>query len=181
MQTLRVKSGLIVRTTKLKIQEQNGVDFHPKSRCRNGHFYSIIVFRTTGSMGIECQMFLKNLAETLARRNGDDYASVLTWIRSILSFKIARRRKQEKYRDLRSQILVPCEKFKVVTEGIRTLGFITKKMRKFPRLCRSLNLQDIRIVAKCMEVALRATFYIFCTRNKNWTCPELLNFYYLLM
>ncbi len=78
IQTLRVKSGLIVRTTKLKIQEQNGVDFNPKSRCRDGHFYSIIVFRTNGSMGIECQMFLKNFAETLARKNGDDYASVLT-------------------------------------------------------------------------------------------------------
>ncbi len=91
--------------------------------------------------------------------------------------KIARRRKQEKYRDLRSQLLVPCEKFKLITLEITTLGFVTKNIRKFCRLCRSLNLQDNRIIVKCMEVALRATFYIFCRRNKNWTCPELLNFY----
>ena len=49
------------------------------------------------------------------------------------------------------------------------------------RLCRLFNLQDDRIITKCMEVALRATFYIFCKRNKNWSCPEKLNFYQLLM
>jgi hypothetical protein len=45
------------------------------------------------------------------------------------------------------------------------------------RLCRLLNLQDDRIITKYMEVALRATFYIYCKRNNNWSCPEKLNFY----
>ena len=38
----------------------------------------------------------------------------------------ARKHKQEKYRDLRLQLLVPCEKFKVLTLEITTLGFVTK-------------------------------------------------------
>ena len=90
---------------------------------------------------------------------------------------IARRRKQEKYRVLRSQLLVPCDRFKVITLEVTTLGFVTKSTGQFRRLCRLLHLQDDRIITKCMEVALRATFYIFCKRNKNWSCPEKLNFY----
>ncbi len=42
--------------------------------------------------------------------------------------KIARRRKQEKYRDLRSPLLVPREKFKLITLEITTLGFVTKNI-----------------------------------------------------
>ena len=48
---------------------------------------------------------------------------------------IARRRKQEKYRVLRSQLLVPCDRFKVITLEVTTLGFITKSIRQFRRLC----------------------------------------------
>jgi hypothetical protein len=87
---------------------------------------------------------------------------------------IARRRKQEKYRVLRSQLLVPCDRFKVITLEVTALGFVTKSIGQFRRPCRLLHLQDDRIITKCMEVAIRATFYIFCKRNKNWSCPEKL-------
>ena len=56
--------------------------------------------------------------------------------------KIARKRKQDKYRDLRAQLLVPYKKLKVLTLEITTLGFVTKNIRQFRGLCRSLNLQE---------------------------------------
>ena len=40
-----------------------------------------------------------------------------------------------------------------------TLGSVTKNIRQFRRLCRSLNLQETRIITKCMEVAL-STFFV---------------------
>ena len=44
---------------------------------------------------------------------------------------IARRRKQEKYRVLRSQLLVTCDRFKVITLEVTTLGFVTKSISHF--------------------------------------------------
>jgi hypothetical protein len=52
--------------------------------------FTPLVFGTNGGMGTECQLFLKNLAEKLARKNGDDYSNVVTWIRTRLSFEILR-------------------------------------------------------------------------------------------
>ena len=132
----------------------------------------IEIFADCADCGLQCT---SNLFETLRpdiviRYKRDFYVVELT-VPYKTNCKIARRRKQDKYRDLRSQLLVPCENFKLITLEITTLT-----TRQFRRLCRSLNLQDNRIITKCM--ALRATFYIFCKRNKiNWTCPELLKFY----
>ena len=139
----------------------------------------IEIFADCADCGLLCT---SNLFETLRpdiviRYKRDFYVVDLT-VPYETNCKIARRRKQDKYRDLQSQLLVPCENFKVITLEITTLGFVTKNIRQYRRLCRSLNLQDNRIITKCMEVALRATFYIFCKRNKiNWTCPELFKFY----
>ena len=68
--------------------------------------------------------------------------------------KTARRRKQEK--DLRSQLLVPCDKLKVITLEFATLGFVMKNIREFRRLCRLLSVKDNRIIKKSKQVALRA-------------------------
>ena len=139
----------------------------------------IEIFADCVDCGLKCT---SNLFETLRpdiviRCKREFYVIELT-VPYETNSKIARKRKQDKYRDLRSQLLVPCEKFKVLTLEFTTLGFVTKNIRQFRRLCRSLNLQENRIITKCMEIALRATFYIFCKRNSiNWTRPELLKFY----
>jgi hypothetical protein len=56
-------------------------------------------------------------------------------------------------------IIAPCDRFKVITLEVTTLGFVTKSIGQFRRLCRLLNLQDDCIITKCVEVALRATFW----------------------
>ena len=139
----------------------------------------IEIFADCPDCGLKCTSNLfENLRPDIVVRHKQDFYVIELTVPYETNWKIARRRKQDKYRDLRTQLLVPCEKFKVITLEITTLGFVTKNIRQFRRLCRSLSLQDNRIIKKCMEVALRATFYIFCKRNKiNWTCPELLKFY----
>ena len=43
-----------------------------------------------GGMGVECQMFLRHLAEELSKKDGEPYAAVITWLRTRLSFEILR-------------------------------------------------------------------------------------------
>ena len=32
------------------------------------------------------------------------------------------------------------------------------------------------ITRKIINIAIRTTYYIFCSRNKDWTNPDLMNF-----
>ena len=52
--------------------------------------FTPLVFGTNGEMGVECQMFLRNLAEKLSKKDGEPYAVVMTWLRTRLSFEILR-------------------------------------------------------------------------------------------
>ena len=90
---------------------------------------------------------------------------------------IAKRRKEERYRNLKEELRINCDSFDVITLEVTTLGFVSKNVAKFRRLLKYLKANDNRIIAKCMEVALRATFFIYCRRNKQWNDPALLNFY----
>ena len=67
--------------------------------------------------------------------------------------------------------------FEVITVEVTTLGFVSKNINRFRRLLRALDLNEERVVKKCMEVALRASFYIYCRRNKPWNNPNLRSFY----
>ena len=91
--------------------------------------------------------------------------------------KKAKRRKEERYKDLRSELITTCSMFEVITLEVTTLGFASKDINRFRRLLRTLDLNEERIVKKCMEVALRATFCIYCRRNKPWNNQVLLSFY----
>ena len=92
--------------------------------------------------------------------------------------KKAKRRKEERYKDLRSELITTCSTFEVITLEVTILGFVSKDINRFRRLLRTLDLNEERIVKKCMEVALRATFYIYCGRNKPWNNPDLLISFY---
>ena len=57
----------------------------------------------------------------------------------------------------------------LVTTHIENLNSIFKEQ--------ILTIQYTRMIAKCMEVAMRASFYIYIRCNKRWTYPPLLKFY----
>ena len=87
--------------------------------------------------------------------------------------KKAKRHKEERYKHLRSDLIMTCRTCEVITLEVTTLGFVSKDIVRFRRLLRTFDLNDERIIRKCMEVALRATFYIYCRRNKPWNNRDL--------
>ena len=92
--------------------------------------------------------------------------------------KKSREYKQTRYKNLKDHILVACEEFEVIYLEFTTLGFISKdSFDPFNKLLKKLGVNENRTLVKCMEIAIRATYFIFCRRNKEWTNPELLNFY----
>ena len=48
------------------------------------------VFGTNGGMGVECNCFVKRLAEKLSEKNDEPYNITVTWIRTLLYFEILR-------------------------------------------------------------------------------------------
>ena len=52
--------------------------------------FAPLVFGTNGGMGLDCQNFLKTLANKLWTKNNEPYASVISWLRMQLSFAILR-------------------------------------------------------------------------------------------
>ena len=39
--------------------------------------------------------------------------------------------------------------------------------------------QQLYIIKKMINIAIRATYYIFCCRNRNWDSPDLMQFWFL--
>ena len=52
--------------------------------------FTPLVFGTNGDMGLDCQNFLRTIADKLSTKNNEPYASVISWLRIQLSFAILR-------------------------------------------------------------------------------------------
>ena len=52
--------------------------------------FTPLIIGTNGGMGEECQRFVKWLAELLASKQMESYASTVSWIRTKLSFEVIR-------------------------------------------------------------------------------------------
>ena len=52
--------------------------------------FTPLVFGTNGAMGLDCQNFLRTLANKLSTKNNEPYASVISWLRIQLSIAILR-------------------------------------------------------------------------------------------
>ena len=90
----------------------------------------------------------------------------------------SRQYKENRYSALKDQLLIPCNNFELLFVEFTTLGFISKSSYKpFNSFLKKLGINQDRTVRKCMETAIRGTYFIFCRRNKPWQVSELLNFY----
>jgi hypothetical protein len=76
---------------------------------------------------IQWELILRFRPDITIRYKRDLYVIELTVPYETICI-IARRRKQEKYRVLRSQLLAPCDRFKAITLEVTTLGFVTKSI-----------------------------------------------------
>ena len=65
---------------------------------------------------------------------------------------------------------------KLIFVEITTLGIVTRDIRMFESFLNNLCLNSDRTIINCMEVCIRAPFYICCRRNLTWNNPDLLDF-----
>ena len=91
----------------------------------------------------------------------------------------ARNFKKRRYQNLKSDLSIECGKLNIIYVEITTLGFVSGNIKDFAKFVKPLGISYERMIGKCMETALRASFYIFTRRDKEWPNPELLNFYQL--
>ena len=87
--------------------------------------------------------------------------------------------KKRHYQNLKSDLSIEWEKLNIIYVEITTLGFVSRNIKDFAKFVKPLGISYERMIGKCMETALRASFYIFTRRDKEWPNPELLNFYWL--
>ena len=89
MLTVRVKSK---PTADIFKEQENEKKQKYKQRVLDVEMgsFTAFVFGTNGGMGGECQIFLRQIAEKLAKKNDENHASVITWLRTRLSLKIRR-------------------------------------------------------------------------------------------
>ena len=81
-----------------------------------------------------------------------------------------------KYQNLRSALLSPCSHFKLIFLEILSLGFTGSSIKTFETYLSGKKLDSVRITKKCQEVAIRASYRIYCRRNKIWPNPELMSY-----
>ena len=93
-----------------------------------------------------------------------------------LNFEKARDYKEKRYRDLRKDLKINCNKFEISFIEISALGFVPTSIKEFKKTCNSFGIAFDKLLAKCSEVAIRTTYYIFNRRNKDWTNPLLMEY-----
>ena len=84
---------------------------------------------------------------------------------------------QAKYRTLQQDSKDRWRGFQFFSIEITSLGIVTSHFEDIKVLFKGTNTNFQRMISKCMEVAMRASFYIYIRRNKEWTNPNILKFY----
>ena len=87
-------------------------------------------------------------------------------------------RKKAKYKDLIEDQRGHFSSVKFVNLSMSSLGVFDKECFTFLEMLDTIGMdkkQQHYCIKKMTSYAIRATYYIFCCRNKEWTNPELLN------
>ena len=92
-----------------------------------------------------------------------------------LNTKKARDYKATRYQELEKQMKSNKSLWLILVE-IMSLRFVTRDIRMFESFLNDLGLNSERTIIKCVEVCIRASFYIYCRGNLTWNNPDLLDF-----
>ena len=69
-----------------------------------------------------------------------------------------------------------------VNLSISSLGVFSDECFMFLDMMNDIGIdkkQQLYITKKMINIAIRATHYIFCCRNRNWDSPDLMQFWFL--
>ena len=81
--------------------------------------------------------------------------------------------KENKYRELKNDLVVPYKQFTLTLSELASLGFVSKNIKEIRILIQKLNIDDHYVANKLMEVVISCSYMIYCKRNKDWPNPEL--------
>ena len=88
-------------------------------------------------------------------------------------------RKKEKYLNLIKEISRNYRYVKFVNLSMSSLGVFSDECSTFLDTMNDIGIdkkQQLFIIKKMIKIAIRATYYIFCCRNRNWDSPDLMQF-----
>ena len=88
----------------------------------------------------------------------------------------SREYKENKYRELKKDLVVPYKRFMLILFELTLSGFISKNIKEMRTLLQKLNIDDHYVINKLTEVAIRCSHMVYCKRNKDWPNPELLSY-----
>ena len=142
---------------------------HLSSLMKNGdkQFADLIGFESTSSLHASGRE-LSNIVTA----NGGVLRLELTVCHE-LNFEKAGDYKEKRYRDLISNLVQLIFRSFLSFIEISALGFVPTSIKEFEKTCKSFGIAFDKLLAKCSEVAIRTTYYIFNRRNKDWTNPLL--------
>ena len=72
-----------------------------------------------------------------------------------------------------------CVKFVNISKS--SLGVFSDECSTFLDMMNDIGIdkkQQLYIIKKMINIAIRATYYIFCCRNRNWDSPDLMQFWF---
>ena len=90
--------------------------------------------------------------------------------------------KKEKYLNLIKEMSRNYRCVKFVNLSMSSLGVFSDECSTFLDMMNDIGIdkkQQRYIIKKMINIAIRATYYIFCCRNRNWDSPDLMQFWFL--
>ena len=91
-------------------------------------------------------------------------------------------RKKEKYVNLINEMSRNYRCVRFVNLSMSSLGVFSDECSTFLDMMNDIGIdkkQQRYIIKKMINVAIRATHYIFCCRNRNWDSPGLMQFSFI--
>ena len=88
-------------------------------------------------------------------------------------------RKKEKYVNLIKEMSRNYRCVRFVNLSMSSLGVFSNECSTFLDMMNDIGIdkkQQRYIIKKVINIAIRATYYIFCCRNRNWDSPDLMQF-----
>ena len=91
-------------------------------------------------------------------------------------------RKKEKYLILIKEMSKNYRCVKFVNLSMSSFGVFFDECSTFLDMMNDIGIdkkQQLYIIKKMINIAIRATYYIFCYRNRNWDRTDLMQFWFL--
>ena len=88
-------------------------------------------------------------------------------------------RKKDKYLNLINEMSRNYRCVRFINLSMSSLGVFSNECSTFLDMMNDIGIdkkQQRYIIKKMINIAIRATYYIFCCRNRNWDSPDLMQF-----